>query len=115
MPTWIGTLVFYESFNPPVCDGGVCLDWIYMELANSVDGPWDLYFYWGDTVDTNNGLILPSHFPPEDDNETIPPSELYPPYYGILIPIGSTYRYVRFTAPDPCFDEAQVDAIDIIP
>ncbi len=50
----------------------------------------------------------------ETDNETIPAAELLN-NSGILIPVGSTYRYVRFTAPMPCGDPAQVDAIDFLP
>jgi hypothetical protein len=115
-PTWIGTLVYYEYFNPGGCGGGICMDWVYTELSESADGPWTLVYYWGDTDGGNNGNILPYHFPggSEADNETIPAAELYN-NSGILIPVGSTYRYVRFTAPVPCGDPAQIDAIDILP
>lgn len=115
-PTLIGSLVYYEYFNPVGCGWGICMDWVYTELSESADGPWTLYYYWGDTDGSNNGNILPVHFPGgvETDNETIPAVELYNDS-GILIPVGSTYRYVRFTAPVPCGDPAQIDAIDILP
>jgi hypothetical protein len=72
-------------------------------------------FYWGDANDTNNGLILPSHFPPEVDNAEIPWNELYDGGYptGILIPVGGTYRYIQIEAPPSCLDPAQIDSVQI--
>jgi hypothetical protein len=115
-PTWIGTLVFYEFYNPGGCGGGVCLDWIYIDLSEASSGPWTQVFYWGDSNGSNNGNVLPYHFASgvELDNEIIPVSELLD-NSGMLIPVGGTYRYVRLTAPSPCGDPAQVDGIDILP
>jgi hypothetical protein len=112
--TWVGTLVFYEYFNPFGCGGGICLDWISIDVSPADTGPWTQVFYWGDTDDSNNGSVPPSHFPPEDDNEFVLPFELYN-ITGILIDVGDTHRYVRFTAPNPCGDPAQIDAIEILP
>jgi hypothetical protein len=114
-PTAIGTLVYYEHYNPTNCGGGICLDWVIIELSLSADGPWTPYFYWGDGSGSNNGDILPYHFASgELDNEHVPATELYN-LYGIRILVGGTYRYVRVSAPMGCDDPAQVDAIDILP
>ncbi len=114
--TWIDTLIFYEFYNPWGCGGGVCLDWILIDLSQSTSGPWTQYFYWGDSDGGNNGNVQLYHFPGgvEPDNESIPPAELYG-LSGILVDVGGTYRYVRLRAPSPCGDPAQVDAIDTLP
>jgi hypothetical protein len=113
--TWIGTLVFYEHLNIVECEGGICLDWIVISLSYSVNGPWNMVFYWGDDVDANNGSILPYHYATgERNNEIIHPNELHNTF-GILIPVNGTYRYVLFDSPTPCPEVAQVDAIDILP
>lgn len=113
---WIDTLILYEFYNPGGCGGGICLDWIYVDLSDSADGPWTQYFYWGDTNGGNNGNVEAYHFPGgvEQDNEIIPPAELLN-NSGILIGVGGAYRYVRLTAPNPCGDPAQVDSIDYLP
>ncbi len=115
-PTYVGTLVYYEYLNPAGCGGGVCMDSVIIDLGNSGLGPWDPYFYWGDSNGSNNGNIQPYHFSSgvELDNEIIPLAELYNTE-GILIPVGSTYRYVRISAPPGCGDETQIDAIDVLP
>ncbi len=116
--TYIGTLVYYEYYNPDDCSGGICLDWVYVDLTNDVDnGPWTLAFYWGDTDSSNNGTnILPYHYDPigEADNEVIPAGELHLDS-GIFIPVGGAFRYIRFNAPNPCYDTSQVDSIEIWP
>jgi len=132
--TYIGTLVFYEWYNPDPGDGcisplggGICLDTIFIEVSITGDTDWTLIFYWGDNDFNNNGANIQSYhwtqYTPwiESDNETIPAIELYSqiPYpgavnYGILIPVGGNYRYVRFTAPPGCDDFSQVDAIEIL-
>jgi len=107
--------VFYEHLNTIECEDGICLDWIVISLSASADGPWNMVFYWGDTVDGNNGSILPYHYATgEANNEIIHPDELYN-VFGILIPVNGTYRYVNFYSPDPCDEVAQVDAIDFLP
>jgi hypothetical protein len=113
--TPIGTLVFYEAPNPSQ-PGWIALDWVYIELStdNITYGP--AVFYWGDwPITGNNGSILPSHYVSDEmDNEPIIFSELYG-NTGILIGVGGTYRFVRFSAPPGCNDEAQIDAIQVLP
>jgi hypothetical protein len=114
-PTWIETLVFYEFFNPDFCGGGICLDWVIIEVSDSDEGPWAEVFYWGDSVDGNNGDVLPYHYAVQEvDNENIHQDELYNGH-GIQVPVNDTYRFVRVFAPEPCYDPAQIDAIDILP
>ena len=113
--TPIGTLVFYEA--PNVADHGfIALDWVYIELSTDYSGPWSLFFYWGDWPNTsNNGSVNPSHYVSDElDNERIDFAELYG-NTGILIGVGGSYRYVRFTAPPGCNDPAQIDAIQVLP
>jgi hypothetical protein len=132
--TSIGTLVFYEWYNPSPSDGcfsplggGICLDTIIIEVSNTGSPDWTLVFNWGDNDFNNNGANIQSYhwtqYNPwaEADNEIIPAVELYSliPYpgavnYGILIPVDGIYRYVRFTAPPWCGDYTQVDAIEIL-
>jgi hypothetical protein len=121
-PTQIGTLVFYEAFSPACATaqgGGICLDWVYIDLSASGTGPWINYFNWGDGNTGNNGDVPPSHYLDADgeaDNEEIPSSVLNYPPSGIGIAVGTnTYRYIRFSAPPGCGDPAQIDSIDIIP
>lgn len=92
------------------------MDWSILGLSESADGPWTQVLYWGDADGGNNGNIQPYHFPGgvEWDNENIPAGELYN-RSGVLIPVGNTYRYVRFSAPDPCGDPAQIDGLEILP
>jgi hypothetical protein len=118
--SWIETLIFYEYLNPAVCvdsamETGICLDWIVIELGEYAEGPWSGVFYWGDSADGNNGNIPPYHYTTQEmDNEVIPQSELHNGS-GILVPVDGIYRFVRFYAPSPCDDPAQIDAIEIIP
>jgi hypothetical protein len=112
---WIDDLIFYEYLNPGGCDGGICLDWVVIEVSNIYTGPWTEVFYWGDTNDFNNGSVEAYHYAvTEVDNEVIHTSELYNGR-GILVPLNGAYRYVRFYAPVPCGDPAQIDSIDTLP
>jgi hypothetical protein len=118
--TNILTLIFYEVEQPSECKGGICLNWVIIELSKSTTSGWTRYFYWGDYDPNNNGNVRPYHFkptekPPETDGEPIPNSELYKDQ-GVRITIGGIdYQYIRFTAPDKCSHPAQVDAVDYEP
>ena len=111
----IDALIYYEFYNPGGCGGGICLDWVIIELGETYEGPWTEIFNWGDTDAGNNGDVRPYHYSIQEfDNEAIPLTELS--YgHGILIPVDGIYRYVQIYAPDPCGDPAQIDAIDILP
>jgi hypothetical protein len=119
-PTQIGTLIFYEFINEVGCSGGICLDWVIIDLSDGDPDPWPTpwparIFYWGDTVNANNGSIPPSYFPPEVANVAIVPQDLYNGW-GIQIHVDGVYRYIRVAAPslaDGCSDPAQIDSIEI--
>jgi hypothetical protein len=114
---WINELIFYEWENIPADPGYIALDNIILHVGPASDGPWTLIFYWGDTVSSNNGSVLPYHYASgEIDNERIPMSELYPGTglsTGIIIPVGGTYQYVFVVAPPGCSDDAQIDALEV--
>lgn len=118
--TQIGTLIFYEFINEVGCSGGICLDWVIIDLSNANPDPWPTpwprrIFYWGDEVGTNNGSIPPTYFPPEMSNQAILPVDLYHSW-GIQIHVDGIYRYIRVAAPsleDGCRDPAQIDSIEI--
>lgn len=114
VPTWIGSLVYYETENPAQ-PGWIALDWVIVSVGPTVDGPWSTIFYWGDSDPGNNGDVQPYHYAMgEFDNEPIPFSELR--YNtGIINGVGNTYRYILISAPPGCDDPAQVDAIEILP
>ena len=112
----------YEFFSPTCAaaqGGGICLDWIFIDLSDSAAGPWTNYFYWGDGSNGNNGNILPLYYLDGDgeaDNEEIPSTDLNPPPSGIGISVGTNiYRYIRVSAPPACGDPAQIDSFQIIP
>ncbi len=126
--------VYYEyGFpDPPTNTTGIRLDWVIVEVSETITGPWTQVFYWGDTnVDANSnigaaGYDQNSSAPTtiETDNEQIPIADLFgtPPYQtGIaididtIVPIG-TYRYLRFSVPPGGNNDAmQIDAIEILP
>jgi hypothetical protein len=112
-PTVIGSLVYYEREYPPG-SSEIMMDWVIVQLSpdNITYGP--AVFYWGDSDPSNNGSILPTHFPPENYNEVIPFSELYLST-GVVINVGGTYRYVLISVPSPCYEPAEVDAIQVLP
>lgn len=119
-PTQIGTLIFYEFINEVGCSGGICLDWVMIDLSSGNPDPWPTpwparVFYWGDTNSLNNGSIPPTYFPPEVANVAIPPQDLFNGW-GIQIHVDGVYRYIRLAAPsveDGCSDPAQIDSLEI--
>ena len=116
-PTAIGSLVYYEREYPPG-SSQIMMDWVIVQLSpdNITYGP--AVFYWGDSDPSNNGSIPLTHFPPENYNEVIPFSELYPGAglsTGVVINVGGTYRYVLISVPSPCYEPAEVDAIQVLP
>jgi hypothetical protein len=123
-PTQIGTLIFYEFLNPEVCyynscyqvcKGGICLNWVIIDLSETGDS-WSSpgtqrSFYWGDSEVTNNGNIPATYFPTERSGVEIPPADLYNGH-GIQIHVDGVYRYIR-VAPPTCSNYAQLDSIEI--
>jgi hypothetical protein len=115
--------VYYELpvYNPPSASppppGGVLLDWVVVEVSE--DGTtWQQVFNWGDGAPNANSNVASY---PENDNEPIPSSALWPSSLplntGIAIdisiispPAGTQYPYIRFSNPYPG-DAAQVDSI----
>lgn len=112
-PTWIGSLVYYEVENPAQ-PGTIALDWVIVSVSTDSTGPWNLIFYWGDGDSGNNGSVPPGYYPPENDNQSVGFGEIYN-NTGIIMGVGGTYRYVLIAAPPGCGDEAQVDAIEVLP
>jgi hypothetical protein len=115
-PTQIGTLIFYEFINEMGCHGGICLDWVILDLGNAPAEPWSRrVFYWGDANSDNNGSLPSTYYPPEISNQAIYPADLYH-NWGIQIHVDGVYRYLRVSAPsttEGCSDPAQVDSIEI--
>ena len=123
-------LVYYEYSLFPTFDG-IWLDWIVIEISDGSN--WYVVFNWGDNFrDTNTNvdyMILTPPVPPpnpeEMDERRIAAVNLYPyddPYRrGITIDIDSivppgTYTYIRFYAPpDGNDNQAEIDAIEILP
>ena len=107
---------------------GIHLDWVVVEVSD--DGTiWHEVFNWGGGgLDTNTNIEPPygSDGDGELDNEDIPSGSLWPrpsgpTNTGVAIdidtptwdpPLGSQYRYVRFSCPTGGGDEAQVDGIE---
>jgi hypothetical protein len=115
-------LVFFEYPTgglpfPPPDDEGVLLDWVVIEVSE--DGStWYEVFNWGGGVVANTNVA--SY--PENDNEPIPSSALWPGGLpintGIAIdisiispPAGTQYPYIRLSCPAGGGDDAQVDTI----
>jgi hypothetical protein len=130
--------VYYERGqpNPPTTTTFIYLDWVIVEVAPQLSGPWYQVFYWGDTItDTNTNIgragIGPGGGTEMDNrvvNNTTVLSGTTPYTTGIAIDIDNVpspvmpvppgiYRYIRFYAPayDPGNDPVHVDAIEILP
>lgn len=125
---------YYEQGqpDPPTSTTSILLDWVVIEVASDLSGPWYQVFYWGDAItDTNTSLgqagVGPNTSAPlgqETDNENVGIANLYgtlPYKTGIAIDVDAvapsgTYRYVRFyVPPGGGNDVMQVDAIEILP
>lgn len=122
-------LVFYEYSVSPMFEG-IWLDWIVIEISDGNN--WYRVFYWGDNIrDTNTNVdyldltvpVTPPN-PEEMDERPIASGDLYP-YDGTgtgitididsIVPLG-TYMYIRFYAPpDGNDNQAEIDAIEILP
>lgn len=115
--------VFYEFPMAP----GINLDHIMIEISSD-GGTWFPVFYWGNgiadsntNVDINLPNIASACVPPstEQDNCQISSSDLYN-NTGITIDVDNlglsgSYPWIRFTAPPGSGDDAQIDAIQILP
>lgn len=119
-------MIYYEvqyDRDPSV----VWLDFVIVEVGNSVTGPWLQVFNWGDQkFDANTSLGAAGFGRGGEINELAIPITV-PPFYGTLpratgiaidvdavVPPG-TYRFVRIsTLPTGC-RTAEADAIQIIP
>jgi len=113
-------LVYYER---PAPLGGIFLDWVIVEIGDGTN--WYTVFYWGNNIaDTNSNMnfnILSNpQTPPEPDQRTILPGELYNST-GIAIDVDAivppgNYSYIRFTAPPGDADnQMEIDAIEVLP
>lgn len=117
-------LVYYEYSIIPTFDG-IWLDWVVIEISDGSN--WYTVFNWGDNIsDTNtnvaHNLLInsPPSSPEEIDERPIATSDLYNGT-GVTIDIDSivppgTYTYIRFYAPpDGNDNQAEIDAIEILP
>ena len=113
-------LVYYER----AAGSGIYLDWVTIEIGDGNN--WYTIFNWGDDLaDTNTNVdfnILPNPVvPPEPDEREIPSANLWNNSTGVAIDIDSivppgTYLYIRFYAPpDNNDNQAEIDAIEILP
>jgi hypothetical protein len=120
--------VYYERRISPTPPAGIYLDVVMLEVCTNSNctSPYTV-FDWGDgplDANTNVGVWAAAQLPPvtETDNASIPESVLVgtPPLQtGIAIDVsaapGTTYRYLRITAPLIGTDGAEVDAIQVLP
>jgi hypothetical protein len=117
-------LVYYEYSIIPTFDG-IWLDWVVIEISDGSN--WYTVFNWGDDIsDTNTNVAhnllvnSPPSSPEEVDERPIATSDLYNGT-GVTIDIDSivpsgTYKYIRFYAPpDGNDNQAEIDAIEILP
>ncbi len=114
-------LVYYER---EWSGGRVLLDWVIVEIATSQTGQWFVVFNWGDQVPDANTNVATHGADGEDDNESIPMTDLYgtPPLNtGIsidaesVVPTPGIYSWLRILSPYGGGDAAEVDAVEILP
>lgn len=117
--------VDYESYSA-AC-GGICLDWVQVDLCDAACSSWVTVFNWGDGIPDANTNVASFGADGEDDNEAIPGAALQCNNgfcTGITIDVDalgpvppSGYRYIRIWSPInwPNNDGAEVDAIEIVP
>jgi hypothetical protein len=113
--------VDYEQYSA-AC-GGVCLDWVQIDVCGDPCTSWVTVFNWGDGIPDTNTNVASFAAGGEDDNEAIPAAALRN-NTGITIDVDAFgpvppggYRYIRFWSPVnwPNNDGAEVDAIEIVP
>jgi hypothetical protein len=113
--------VDYEQYSA-AC-GGICLDWVQIDICDAACSNWVTVFNWGDGLPDNNTNVASYAAGGEDDNEPILASDLLN-NSGITIDVDalgpvppSGYRYIRFWSPInwPNNDGAEVDSIEIVP
>jgi hypothetical protein len=109
--------------------GGICLDWVIIEVCAEPCVTWVTVFNWGDGVVDGNTNVASFGSDGEDDNEPIPGGALHASVSGrmsgieIDVEFGGTlpappggYRYIRIQSPlNPNNDGSDVDAIEILP
>lgn len=117
--------VYYELASA-AC-GGICLDWVQVDVCDAACSSWVTVFNWGDGASDANTNVASFGADGEDDNEAIPGAALQCNNgycTGITIDVDalgpvppSGYRYIRVWSPInwPDNDGAEVDAIEIVP
>jgi hypothetical protein len=112
-------LVDYEK---AAC-GGICLDWVQIDVCGDPCTSWVTVFNWGDGAPDNNSNVASFGADGEDDNEAISAAALLN-NSGITIDVDALgpvpsggYRYLRFWSPVnwPNNDGAEIDSIEIVP
>jgi hypothetical protein len=119
-------MIYYEVANNRQPDV-VWLDFVAVEVGESVTGPWFQVFNWGDQeFDFNTSLGAAGIGRNGEVNELRIPITI-PPFYGVL-PLATgiaidvdavappgTYRFVRISTPPSGCRTADIDAIQILP
>jgi hypothetical protein len=90
------------------------MDWVLVYVSTNLEGPWRLFFYWGDGYPGNNRYLSPGQFRLKNDGQWIAVGDFYN-QTGIRIGVGGNYRYVLISGPPRCDDPAQVGGIDVLP
>jgi hypothetical protein len=113
--------VDYELFSA-AC-GGICLDWVQIDVCDDPCTSWVTVFNWGNDIPDNNTNVASFAAGGETDNEPIPAAALHN-NSGITIDVDAIgpvppggYRYLRIWSPYnwPDNDGAEIDAIEIVP
>jgi hypothetical protein len=103
--------------------GGICLDWVQIDVCGDPCTSWVTVFNWGDDIPDNNTNVASFAAGGEVDNKPIPGTALLNGS-GITIDVDALgpvpsggYRYIRVWSPInwPNNDGAEVDSIDILP
>ena len=119
-------LIDYESYSA-AC-GGICLDWVRIDVCEASCSNWITVFNWGDDIPDNNTNVASFTAGGETDNKPIPSAALHCNNgycTGITIDVDapgfppvppSGYRYIRIWSPInwPDNDGAEVDSIEIL-
>jgi hypothetical protein len=104
----------------------VALDWVVIQLSDTLTGTWTTIFNWGDDIydaNTNIPIGYVTDSDGEADNELILTGYPPPPpvsQTGIIIDVEAiapgSYRYIRILSPlGGDNDPTEIDAIEIFP
>jgi hypothetical protein len=118
-----GAYDFVDYEQDSAACGGICLDWVQIDVCGDPCTSWVTVFNWGDGLPDGNTNVAAYAAGGEVDNEAIPAGDLHN-NSGITIDVDAigpvppgSYRYIRIWSPInwPDNDGAEVDAIEIVP